>query len=90
MNTGKNTTRFLGAAFLLQAIASAVSGLFLLQPLVVPESIVETMNNISSNILQMRAGIVVEMITAIGIAMLGVLLYLTLKKQNQRLMLLRK
>lgn len=85
MNRTENTTRLLGAAFLLQAVASAVSGLFLLQPLIVSGNIVETMTNISSNVFQMRLGILVEMITAIGIAMLGVLLYLTLKKQNQKI-----
>jgi hypothetical protein len=40
------------------------------------------MTNIANNPLQMRASILVEMITAIGIVMLGALLYVTLKKQN--------
>jgi len=35
MNSDKNTPRLLGAAFLLQAVASLVSGLILLQPLIV-------------------------------------------------------
>lgn len=79
---------FLGAAFLLQAIASLVSGLFLLQPLLMPGDIVGTMTAISENVLQMRAGILVEMITAMGIVMLGVLLYQTLKKENRNLALI--
>jgi hypothetical protein len=82
MNPDKNTPRFLGAAFLLQAIASAVAGLVLLNPLIVPENIVDSMANISNHVLQMQASIVVEMITAIGIVMLGCLLYATLKQQN--------
>jgi hypothetical protein len=82
MNSDKSTPRLLGAAFLLQAIASAVAGLVLLNPLIVPENIVDSMTNISNHVLQMRASIVVEMITAIGIVMLGCLLYATLKKQN--------
>jgi hypothetical protein len=82
MNSDKNTPRLLGAAFLLQAIASAVAGLVLLNPLIVPGNIVDSMMNISNHVLQMRASIVVEMITAIGIVMLGCLLYATLKKQN--------
>jgi hypothetical protein len=82
MNSDKNTPRFLGAAFLLQAIASAVAGLVLLNPLIVPGNIVDSMTNISNRVLQMRASIVVEMITAIGIVMLGCLLYATLKQQN--------
>ncbi|NIW11205.1 MAG: DUF4386 family protein [Gammaproteobacteria bacterium] len=83
MNSDKNTPRFLGAAFLLQAVASAVSGLILLQPLIVSDNITESMTNIANNALQMRASIVVEMITAIGIVMLGALLYIVLHKQNK-------
>ena len=87
MNLDKNTPRFLGAAFLLQAVASLVSGLFLLQPLIVPGNIIDSMTNISNNAIQMRASIVVEMITAIGIVILGVLLYITLKKVSMKIAL---
>jgi len=87
MNSDKGTPRFLGGAFLLQAIASAVSGLFLLQPLIVPGDIAESMANIASHTLQMRASIVVEMVTAIGIVMLGSLLYITVRKQNYKIAL---
>jgi hypothetical protein len=45
------------------------------------------MTNISNNAVQMRASIVVEMITAIGIVMLGSLLFVTLKKQNRNIAL---
>jgi hypothetical protein len=83
MNTDKNTPRLLGAAFLLQAVASLVGGLILLQPLIVSGNIIDSMTNISNNALQMRASIVVEMITAMGIVMLGVLMYVILKKQNR-------
>lgn len=57
MKTGKNTPRVIGAAFLFQAVASAVVGLVLLEPLKVPGDIVETMTNFSNNVLQVRAGI---------------------------------
>ena len=87
MNSDKNTPRLLGAAFLLQAVASLVSGLILLQPLIVSGNITESMTNIADNALQMRASIVVEMITAIGIVMLGALLFVTLKKQNGKIAL---
>jgi hypothetical protein len=86
MNSDKNTPRLLGAAFLLQAVASAVSGLILLEPLILPGNIIDSMTNISNNVMQMRASVVVEMITAIGIVMLGVLLYVTLKKQNMKIL----
>jgi hypothetical protein len=82
MNSEENTPRFLGAVFLFQAVASLVSGIFLLQPLIVSDSIVETMANISNNPLQFQASIVVDMFTAMGIVALGSLLFVTLKKQN--------
>jgi len=85
MNSDKNTPRFLGAAFLLQAVASAVALFILLEPLIVPGNIAESMTNIANNALQMRASIVFTMITAIGIVMLGVLMYVILKKQNRNL-----
>ena len=87
MTPDKDTPRLLGAAFLIQAVASAVSGLFLLQPLIVPGSIVDSMTNIANHALQMRASIVVEMITAIGIVMLGGMLYVTVKNQNAKIAL---
>jgi hypothetical protein len=83
MNTDKNVPRLLGAAFLLQAVAALVWSAFLLPPLIVSDSITDTMTNISNNALQMRASIVVTMITAIGIVILGALLFVTLKKQNR-------
>jgi hypothetical protein len=43
------------------------------------------MNNIANNTVQMRASIVLIMITALGIVMLGALLYETLKKQNMKI-----
>ena len=82
MNTGNKTARLLGTAFLIQAVASLVGMLFLQQPLIVPGNIVETMNNISNNPVRMRASIVFILITAMGIVMLGALLFETLKKQN--------
>lgn len=85
MNSDKNTPRFIGAAFLLQAVASAVAGLVLLQPLMAPGNIVASMTNMANNALQVRAGIVVEMITVTALVILSVLLYLTLKQQNRNI-----
>ena len=85
MNSDKNTVRLLGAAFLLQAIGAAVWDLILLQPLIVSGNIIDSMTNIANNALQMRASIVVAMITAIGIVMIGVLMYVILKKQNRKI-----
>ena len=82
MNSDKNTPRFLGAAFLLQAVA-AVIWTYLLSSLIVTGDISASMTNIANNALQMRASIMFTMITAIGIAILGVLLYIVLHKQNK-------
>jgi len=86
MNSDKNTPRFLGAAFLLQAVASAV-WTYLLSSLIVTGDISASMTNIANNALQMRASIVVTMITAIGVAMLGALLYIVLHRQNKNIAL---
>jgi len=86
MKSDKNTPKLLGAAFLLQAVASLAST-FLLTPLIVLGDITASMTNISNNALQMRASIIGEMIAVIGIVMLGALLYLTLKKQNRKIAL---
>jgi hypothetical protein len=84
MNSDKNTPRFLGAAFLLQAVASAV-WTYLLSSLIVTGDISASMTNIANNALQMRASIVFTMITGVGIVMLGVLMYVILKKQNRNI-----
>jgi hypothetical protein len=82
MNLDKNTPRFLGAAFLFQAIA-AIVWFYLLSSLTVVGDISATMTNISNNVLQMRASIVIALLTAIGVAVLGALLYIVLHKQNK-------
>ena len=84
MNSDKNTPRFLGAAFLLQAVAALV-WTYLLTSLIVTGDISASMTNIANNTLQMRASILFTMITAIGIVMIGVLMYIILKKQNRNI-----
>ena len=87
MKSDKNTPRFLGAAFLLQAIA-AVVWTYLLSSLIVAGDISASMTNIANNALQMRVSIVFTMITAMGVAMLGTLLYIVLHKQNKGIALI--
>jgi len=76
MNTNRNTPRLLGAAFLFQAVAAFVWTLLLLS-LIVTGDIFASMTNIANNALQMRASIVFAMLTAVGIAILGSLLFIT-------------
>ncbi len=81
------TSRVLGAAFLLQAITSLTSGLILKLALVVPGNISESMIKIANNAWLMRANILGEMITALGIIFLGAILFVTLRKQNENMAL---
>jgi len=87
MNTVNKTSRILGAAFLLQAVSSLVSNAFLMDPLIVPGNIIGTMTNIANNAMQVRAGILGDMVTAFGIIFLGAILFVTLRKQNEKMAL---
>lgn len=87
MNTVNKTSRVLGAAFLLQAVTSLTSGLILKLALTVPGNISETMIKIANNAWLMRVNILGEMITAAGIIFLGAILFITLRKQNEKIAL---
>lgn len=87
MNTINNTSRVLGAAFLLQAVFSLVSNAFLMDPLIVPGNIIGTMTKFANNAMQVRAGILGDMVTAFGIIFLGAILFVTLRKQNEKMAL---
>jgi len=89
LQVDNNISKLLGAAFIIQAVASLAST-FLLTPLIVPGNIATSMTNISNNVLQMRASIVAEMIAVIGIVMLGSLLYLTLRHQDKKIALVAR
>jgi len=87
MNSDKFTPRLLGVMFIIVAVASLLSGLLLgslnYTPMGPPDNISEIMTNISDNPTTMQMSIVGELITAIGIVLLALLLYTTLKKQNK-------
>ncbi len=87
MNTVNKTSKVLGAAFLLQAVTSLTSGLILKLALTVPGNISETMIKIANNAWLMRVNILGEMITAAGIIFLGAILFITLRKQNEKIAL---
>lgn len=88
MTTMKNTIKLLGAAFLLQAVTSAASALLApIDMLIVSGSIADNMTKIANNAMGLRASIVAEMITAMGVVMLGSLLYIVLRKQNRNIAL---
>ncbi|MFX0062902.1 MAG: DUF4386 domain-containing protein [Candidatus Hermodarchaeota archaeon] len=84
---GKNTDRFLGAVFLLQAITALSAGM-IRDSVFGTGDIVDSLINISNNVWLVQIGMAVEFITAIGIVILGSLMYLILKGQDARLALI--
>jgi Domain of unknown function (DUF4386) len=87
MNTIIKTSRVLGVAFLLQFVTSFCSGAFLRQAWFVPGNINETMLKIANNPWLMKANILVDMLTALGIIFLGAMLFVTLRKQSEKIAL---
>jgi len=87
MNTINKTSRVLGVAFLLQAVTSLISGLIMKLALTVPGNISETMIKIANNTWLMRTNIFGEMLTALGIIFLGAVLFVVLRKQNEKMAL---
>ena len=87
MTTMNKTSRILGVAFLLQFVTSFSSGLFLKPALIVPGDISETMLKIANNAQLMRANILLDMLTALGVIFLGAMLFISLRKQSEKMAL---
>jgi hypothetical protein len=87
MNIVNKTSRVLGVAFLLQFVTSFTSSAILKQAWFVPGNISETMLKIADNPWLMRTTILLDMLTALGVIFLGVILFLTLRKQNEEMAL---
>lgn len=87
MNTGNKTSRILGIAFLLQFVTSFSSGAFLKPTWFVPGNMSDTLVKIANNPLLMRVNILLDVLTALGITFLGAILFLTLRKQNEKIAL---
>jgi len=84
MSVKNQTSRILGLAFLLQFITSVSSGLFFRPLWLVPDDIGATMLKIAENPNLLRANILVDMLTALGVIFLGALLFITPRKQNEK------
>jgi uncharacterized protein DUF4386 len=82
MNTEKHAPRLLGAAFLIVAFASLISGLLLMSA-VGSGSISDDLVNVSHQWTLMRLSSLGELVTSSGIVVLAVLLYTVLHKQNK-------
>ncbi|MBK9925146.1 MAG: DUF4386 domain-containing protein [Anaerolineales bacterium] len=87
MNTITKTSRVLGLAFLLQFVTSFASGAFLKGAWFVEGDMGGTMLKIATNPTVFRANILLDMLTAMGVAFLGSMLYLTLRRQNEKIAL---
>jgi hypothetical protein len=87
MNAPHKISRILGFAFLFQFITSLSSGAFLKAAWFVPDNMSETMLKIAHNPWLLRTNIFVDMLTALGVTFLGVMLYLTLRKENEKVAL---
>jgi hypothetical protein len=87
MNTVNKVSRVLGVAFLLQFVTSFSSGAFLKQAWFVDGNISETMLKIADSPWLMRTTILLDMFTALGVTFLGAMLFLTLRKQNEKIAL---
>lgn len=87
MNANRKTSRILGVAFLLQFITSFSSGVFLKSAWFVPEDMSATMLKIAANPRLLRANIFLDMLTALGVTFLGAVLFVTLRKQNEKIAL---
>jgi len=87
MTTKPKVSRVLGFAFLLQVITSYSSGLFFRPLWFVPDDIGATMLKIAENLNLFRANILVDMLTALGVIFLGAMLFITLRRQNEKMAL---
>ena len=86
-NTPTGVSRILGLAFLLQFVTSFSSNVFLKSTWFVPDDMRATMLRIAANPGLLRAHILLDMLTALGVTFLGAMLFLTLRRQNEKVAL---
>ncbi|MGA2824128.1 MAG: DUF4386 domain-containing protein [Bacteroidales bacterium] len=87
MNTVNRTSRVLGVAFLLQFVTSLFCGTILRQAWFVAGNLGETMLNIANKPWMMQATILVDVLTAFSVIFLGAILFVSLRKQNEKIAL---
>ena len=87
MDVKNKTSRILGLAFLLQVITSYSSGLVFKPLWFVPDDIAATMLKITENPNLFRAHMLVDTLTALGVVFLGAMLFITLRKQSEKMAL---
>jgi len=77
--------RILGLAFVFQFITSLSSGALLKPTWFVADDIGATLLRISANPFLLRTSIFLDMLTALGVTFLGVILFVSLKKCNEKI-----
>jgi hypothetical protein len=82
-----SSSKILGIAFLFQFITSFSSGVFLKPTWFVPDDISATLLRIAAHPAWLRTSIFLDMLTALGVIFLGVVLFVSLKKHNEKLAL---
>ena len=87
MNENHDASRLLGAAFLIQFATSLSSGVFLKSTWFVPDDMSATMLRIAAAPGVLQANILLDTLTALGVIFLGAVLFVTLRKQNERVAL---
>ncbi len=87
MSPSQKTSRLLGFAFLFQFVTSFTSGVFLRPLWLVEGDMAQTLRSIAANPTWLRIGLLLDMFTALGVIFLGALLFVTLRKQNEKLAL---
>jgi hypothetical protein len=78
MSSRRDLSAILGFSFLFQALTSLISGLILMF-LIVPGNTNQSLINIAEHEWLMRANILGELITAVGVVALGVVLFVVLR-----------
>ncbi len=87
MNNASKTSRILGVAFILQFVTSILSGTLLRKAWFVPSDMSASMIKIANNAALLRMNIIVDILTALGVIFLGAMLFITLRKQNEKMAL---
>jgi len=87
MNTTNKTSRLLGFAFLFQFVTSFTSGVIIRPLWFLEGDMAQSLRNIAANPSLLQICVLLDMLTALGVIFLGAVLFVTLRKQNERLAL---
>ena len=87
MNASSRLSRVLGIAFLLQFVTSLVSGTVLKPAWYVAGDMAANLVRIAERPLALRGFVLLDVVTALGVAFLGAMLYLVLRRVDERIAL---